>query len=175
MLSSQLSFIQKQMIRQNTLINFWSFISESEGIGFKLTGPDGFSWLSLSTTTCSTQPLALHHSWLPKASCSVLELRSFMNQKLCTHQIIIKNWQMLLSAKWLCSKLITNRTSATLKNIWLSRPTATKTLPQTIKSETWYDWISEIFTTADALLINWTWKLMNSSKSFKRSMSMHTS
>ena len=117
MSSFQLSFTQKQMIKQNTLINFWSSISESRGIGFKLTGPDRSSWLSLFTTIHSTQPLTLHCSWLSKVSHPVLELRSSMNQKLCTHQIIIKNWQISLSAKWLYLKLNTNRTSATLKNI----------------------------------------------------------
>ena len=173
MSSSQLPFTQKQTVRQNTPINSWNSIFKSGGIDFKLTGPDGFPWLSLPTTTCSTQPLALHCSWPPKASCPVLELRSSMNQKLRTHQTIIRNWQMALSARWLCLKLGANRTSAMLKNIWLSRPTTAETLHQTIKLETWCDWISETFTTADALQINWTWKLMNPSESFRKSISMY--
>ena len=174
-LNSQLSFIQKQMIRQNTSINFWSFIFKSEGIDFKSISPDGFLWLSLFITTHSIQSYAFHYLWPPKALYFILGLRFFMNQKLHTHQIIIKNWQMPLFTKWLHLRLSVNRTSVTLKNIWLSRPIAIRTLPQTIKLETWCDWISEIFTMADILLINWTWKLMNFSESFKKLISMYTS
>ena len=161
------------MIRQNILINFWSFTSESEGISFKLTDSDGFQWLSLLTTTYFTQIYISHYLWLSKASCSVLGPRFFMNQKLCTHQIIIKNWQMSSFTKWLCLKSDVNRTSVMLKNIWLNRPITARILPQIIKLKIWCDWISETFTTVNVLWINWTWKLMNSFKSFRRLMLMH--
>ena len=173
MLSSLLPFTQKQMIKQNTSINFWNSISESERIGFKLTDFDGSSWPSLLTTTCFTQPSALHCSWLPKVSCPVLGLRSFMNQKLCTHQITIRNWQMALFTRWLHLKSGANRTFTTLKNIWLSRSTAAETLHQIIKLETWCGWILKTFTMINTLWINWIWKLMNSSESFRRSMLMY--
>ena len=43
MLNSQLLFIWKQMIKQNTSINFWNSIFKNERIDFKSTDFDGFS------------------------------------------------------------------------------------------------------------------------------------